>query len=431
MAHIRHGLPWRREEEATVIDMYAQGKDIRDIARLVGRANDAVVHKLIQIGSIGFHEDRIPARRGIPWSNGEIQRLQHEFSSGKTLTEIASSHQREKNAILHRLIQQSLFDYTDKKEIKKICLNQSGSVPGGSFGYEPGIRTGSAAYPGGETMTDKRETDGDFDPFKQKVGFWDRIFHNTDAIYLKKVIKGELDQRWNTFDASIEKLGQEYEVFKKHHMEITEEEENLEITKEEWDESLKSLGNLLNKNTSHEKQMWGITQESSRTGDVKIKQKFKDSDVDEIRFNNMMDYIKQYPELQSKSTINRLLDDVKEKRAEVMDASKRYHANIKEANVYLNTAKKKLQKVEDELEAFEQMKKEGEEKVNNANENDGFGRIRKVLDVITFKTEAEKQYARLNFYEYDRKINTSKNQLKLIKDDIKEWLCRNPLTGTS
>lgn len=285
--------------------------------------------------------------------------------------------------------------------------------------YYPNLRARASA---GDTMAgNTSDMESDYTPYKENVGFWDRIFHNTDPVYWKKTIKKELDHRWNAFNSSIEQLIQDYESFKKYHMEIIEEEANLEVIKEEWDESLKSLGNLLNKHTQHEKQMWDTTQKSSRTKDIKIKQKFKDSDVDEIRFNNMMDYIKQYPELQSKSTISHLLEDVNTKRNEVVDAAKRYRSKIKEANVYLNTVKMKLEKVEGELESFEKMKKEGEDKVNNINTKSVFGKIKKALDTITFKTEAEKQSVLLNFYEYDRKIETSKRQLKLIKNDLAEY----------
>ena len=269
----------------------------------------------------------------------------------------------------------------------------------------------------GNNMTDNGKNPmTDYKPFKENIGWWDRLLKRTDPVYWKKTIQTEPDTRWATFDTTTEKLTTEFEKFNRQAMEITEEENNMEAYKSEWAESLTSLGNILNKNTNHEKQMWDTTQRNKNTKGLKIKQKFKDSDVDEIKFNNMMEYIKQYPELQSQRTIEKLVESVKEKRNEIVSASKTYGQAKKEVNVYLNIAKNKLQEAEDELISFEKMKKEGETKVNDAQDK---GLKNKLLNWN--KTEAEKQSTRLDMFKYDRKIDVSKNQLKLIEQRIKKY----------
>jgi len=256
----------------------------------------------------------------------------------------------------------------------------------------------------------------DYKQWKENIGWWDRLLKNTDAVYWKKTIQEELDKRWSAFDSSTEKLVEDFNRFKEHYVGIPEQEGVLTSYKKEWAESLTSLGNLLNKNTTHEQQMWDTTQRAMKVESMKVAQKFKDSDVDEIRFNNMREYIRQYPELQAQSTISRLMNDVNQKRAEIIEEETKYRGVIKESNLYLNTARNKLQKVQDELEAFEAMRKEGEEKVNSAQ---GKGIIRKIQNIR--KTAAEKESTKLNFFEYDRKINASKNQLHLIKEDLTKY----------
>jgi len=269
---------------------------------------------------------------------------------------------------------------------------------------------------GNNMTTENKNSDEGYKPYVEPVGFWDRLLKRTDPVYWKKTIQAELDKRWTAFDTTTEKLKEDFEKFNRQAMEITEEEHNVETTNQEWAGSLTSLGNLLNKNTSHEKQMWDTTQRNRNVKGLKIKQKFKDSDVDEIRFNNMMEYIKQYPELQTQKTIDKLVENVKAKREDIVAVSKTYRQTIKETNVYLNIVKNKLQGSEDELAAFEKMKKEGEQKVNDA-QSKGF--INKIINRT--KTAAEKESTRLNFFEYDRKIDVSKNQLKLIGERIKKY----------
>ena len=269
----------------------------------------------------------------------------------------------------------------------------------------------------GVTMAEENKNGvTDYKPFKENIRWWDRLLKTTDPVYWKRTIQTELDTRWTTFDNSAEKLALDFEKFNRQAMEITEAENNMESTRREWAESLTSLGNLLNKNTTHEKGMWDVTQNNKHNRSMKIKQKFIRTGVDEMNFNSMMDYIKQYPELQAQKTIEKMIGDVKEKRDEVIAADKRYAEIKKEANTYLNIAKNKLQEVEDELASFEKMKTEGEQKVNDAQFK---GLKNKLLNWN--KTEAEKQSTRLDMFKYDRKIDVSRNQLKLIRQRIEKY----------
>ena len=217
------------------------------------------------------------------------------------------------------------------------------------------------------------------------------------------------------------KLSNEWETFKKTSMEISEVRNNVETYRKEWAESLTSLGNILNKNTTHEKGMWDITQGNRQNRAMKIKQKVIRSSIDEMNFNSMMDYIKQYPELQSQKTIDKSIDNVKEKRDEVITAEKAYQEKIKEANVYLNTAKSKLDKTEHELTAFETIKTEGEKQIKEM-ESKFSSKFRLVHGILPAPlTEAEKESLKLFVFEFDRKIEESRNQLKLLKEDLKEY----------
>jgi CBS domain-containing protein len=250
---------------------------------------------------------------------------------------------------------------------------------------------------------------------KESAGFWSRVFHTRDPDFWKELFQKELDTRWHIFDANLENLNIQWENFKKIHMEVAETESGLRAYEREWDKSLTSLGNLLNKNAVHEKMMWDTTQKNRKVKGLKVNQKFRDSDVDEIRFNNMIDYIKQYPELQAQRTIDRSVDNVRDKRSEVLSAQKAYDGKIKETNTYLNTAKSKLQKVEHQLDSFETIKTEGEKKIKEEQSKLSF-KIRSAL-----MTAAEKESLKLFLFEFDRKIEESRDQLKLMRDDLKEY----------
>ena len=356
------------------------------------------------------------------WNDDSRNHRNHSHMSGRVIIHVGERSYPGSFSVghTHVTVRYDGREITVPKELGRFTKHIDGRIVYyNAYFDENSIKTNIATN--GENMTAQKESpDEGYKPYVEpNVGFIDRLLKRTDPVYWKKTIQAELDKRWSAFDTTADKLKGDFEKFNRQAMEITEEEHNVDTYTQEWGESLTSLGNLLNKNTSHEKQMWDTTQNNRNIKGLKIKQKFKDSDVDEIRFNSMMEYIKQYPEMQAQKTVDKLVENVKAKRDDIVSASKTYRQAIKEANVYLNIAKSKLQESEDELAAFESMKKEGEQKVNEAQDK---GLINKILNKT--KTAAEKQSTRLVFYEYDRKIDVSKNQLKLIKERMKEYEAR-------
>ena len=281
-------------------------------------------------------------------------------------------------------------------------------------GVETELRNSDKMIKDGDGVADNKKLPEYTSP-KESAGLWARLFHTRDPEYWKETFQKELNTRWEIFDKNFENLYGEWEAFKKSQMEISEINNICEKMKEEWTESLTSLGNLINKNTSHERVMWTETLKGRKIGGLKVRQKFNESDIDEIRFNNMMDYIKQYPELQAQKTIDKAVDAVREKRNEILNEEKTLREKIKNTNVYLNTAKSKILRVEHKLKAFETIEKAGAKKLHEL-ENKLSAKILSVL-----KTAAEKESLHLFLFEYDRKIGDCKEQLKLIRQDLKDY----------
>lgn len=251
---------------------------------------------------------------------------------------------------------------------------------------------------------------------KESAGFWARVFRTKDLKEWVEIFQDELDTRWRTFDGSLNSLTKEWTAFKKINMEIAEAEENAGACRKEWSESLDSLGNILEKVKKHEWEMWNTTQKSRHIRVQKNAPKIKYSDVDEMNFNSMTDFIKQYPDLQAQRTVDKAIESIKDKRAEVLAAEKVYNEKIKEANVYLNTANSRLQAIDYQLTSFETIKFEGFKKIE--------GELKKPINKIRIKmwwTPKEQQRLQLYLYESDRKIDESRNQLKLMKEDLKDY----------
>jgi DnaJ-domain-containing protein 1 len=119
----RTGQRWGTKEQGMLIKFFQNGNDIEDISKVLGRPKDAIVHRLIELGVLGFDEASEPQRSGAPWSRREIDDLAREYRSQMQIDEIASRHKRYKNAILHKLVELRLLDVSDRNTL--LNLSQS------------------------------------------------------------------------------------------------------------------------------------------------------------------------------------------------------------------------------------------------------------------------------------------------------------------
>jgi hypothetical protein len=402
MSRYRHnrkfrGVRWTSNEISKLISLFQNGKSIGEIASQLNRNIDAVDYKLIECELLGFPNDFHGKRTGQTWDEREKQQIIKEFKSGKSIEEMAKIHERRKNAILIKIIGYGLIDIADRSILQKYSDN--------NIKLPTTISSMSSSINGWRELPTQKETST----------FWESVFKAGNAKYWKDHLQNELNKRWGIFDTNLSGLTSEWEEFKRTHMEIAEVNNNVETYKREWEESLTSLGNLLNKNTDHEQIMWEQTQKSKQVKEMKVTQKFQESDVDEIRFNNMMDHIEKYPELQTQKTIEELIESVKYKRNEVIEVEKLYREKIKNVNVFINTVKSKLEKIDHQLIAFESFRKDAEKKIEEVQQR-LLTRIQKI-----FMTDEQKENLRLFIFEFERKIEEGRNQLNLMNEDFKKY----------
>ena len=120
------GQTWTNDDIQLLRQSWGEGKSIEIIANRLERSPDAVVHKLIDTGLIGYNDDNCdpkPARFGLTWSDHERAQLISEFNAGKSIQEIAKIHQRNKNTILHNLVRLKIINYNDRSILEKYIEN--------------------------------------------------------------------------------------------------------------------------------------------------------------------------------------------------------------------------------------------------------------------------------------------------------------------
>jgi len=236
-----------------------------------------------------------------------------------------------------------------------------------------------------------------------------------DAIYLKNKYQNELDRAWKSIVDMVHFIEDKNKELKINANRGKSLKEDISAYYEKRGGLFESLNNLLNKESSHEFKMWQETQKHSKVNSIKSKQKFKDTDIDEINYNSMMQYIKQYPEYQTKSSYKRIFEDIENVQEGIRQKKKEYHKIIGIYNAQYSNLLKDIQKAKDKIIAFNKIYDEGTDKLNNC-------RYRKSLD-YKISSEKTKEAVKLDTLSY--RVEQFQNTLDIIqkehaKNQVKE-----------
>jgi hypothetical protein len=231
-----------------------------------------------------------------------------------------------------------------------------------------------------------------------------------DAIFIRNKYQTELDNSWSAIVNMIHHVETRNKELKDVFNNAQSLKQDIGVHESERAELYENLGNVLNKETNFEKDMWQKTMKGRKVKSLTIKQKFKDSDIDEMRYDSMMDYLKQYPEYTSKSTFKKILDKIDQKEAEIRDAKKSYNKSVSHYNSLLSAFEVYIQKCEDKFAVYHKFLKEGEEKLAKT-------RYRKS---IFYKLATEKTKAETNLDTLTHRPEQFMNTLKILKREHSE-----------
>ena len=231
-----------------------------------------------------------------------------------------------------------------------------------------------------------------------------------DAIFLKNKYQNELDSTWSAIINMIHFIETRNQELKEVHSRIPQIKRNVEAHQQERADLYTNLNNVLKKETDFEKVMWNKTQEGRKGKSITVKQKFNDSDIDEVRFDSMLDYLKQYPEYASKSTFRKILDKIEEKEREIRKETENYNRIVSDYNFKLSAFEVLITKAEDKFQAYDTIKKEGEKKLSEQRYNKGF--------LNRFRSEQKKAEANLDLLSH--RTDQFRNTLDIIKAEHSE-----------
>lgn len=231
-----------------------------------------------------------------------------------------------------------------------------------------------------------------------------------DAIAIKEEYQKALDY---THESVRKQIGVLYDMNHKLKWglsEIQKFKKDIVADEEERSRLYAELNNLLNKETNFEKEMMITSQKGRKNTKVTIKPKFKDSDIDEVRFNAMQEYLDKYPEVSSRSSIKETREEIKKIENGIKHTKKEYNRAVTDVLRELSYFPGNIMNAEDKIKRFKDQLKEANEKLKNM----------RFLKSIAYKLASEKEKRKVEINTLYYRIEEKENVVQEMKKEVEK-----------
>jgi len=235
-----------------------------------------------------------------------------------------------------------------------------------------------------------------------------RISGLPDAIFLRNRYQTELDNSHASVVNMVHYVEEDSRKVKEAFNKAESCKRNIQAHETERVQLYNSLENLLNKETNFEEGMWKDTLEKMKVKSVTVKQKFKDTDIDEIRYDAMNDYLRKYPEYTSKSTFKTILDNIKYKEKEIREEKSLFNKMVADYNYLLSKVETGIKKAEDNISIYHKILGEGQKKLCDS----------RYVNSMFYKLASEETKAKVTIDTLQHRIDKFTNTLNLIKSEF-------------
>jgi len=186
----------------------------------------------------------------------------------------------------------------------------------------------------------------------------------------------------------------------------TQDEKNEEERKKLYE----SLSNLLKEETNFEEKMWKTTQKGKKVKAITINQKFKDSDIEEARYSDMMDYLRRYPKYASKSSFSTILNKITEIEKGIKKTKNEFHKAISDGTREISYFTRNLMEAKNNIRTYRRILKEGKEKLEDMRYRKGF----------FFKISSETSKLGVSLDTLNHKIDEKEDTIKQIEKEVND-----------
>jgi len=232
-----------------------------------------------------------------------------------------------------------------------------------------------------------------------------KITGKNDANFLRERYQQKLNQQHGVIKDKRDFFYKMNHKLKAALGEIQRLASDMEADQEERADLYNSLQNLLTKETDFEEKMLKTSQNGKKVKSIIINQKFKDSDIEEARYDTMKDYLEKYPKYASKSSFSDILEQIKKVESGIKKTKKDMNKSVADALKEISYFPRNFLEFRDYVNKYKQILEEGKQKTENNKYVKGF--------LFKFLSEEDKQGLLIDTMNHNPEhFETSVNQLE-------------------
>jgi hypothetical protein len=191
---------------------------------------------------------------------------------------------------------------------------------------------------------------------------------------------------------------------------------DMEADQEERSDLYNNLQNLLTKETKFEESMLKTSQKGRKVKSVTINQKFKDSDIEEARFDSMMTYLEKYPKYASKSSFSEILEQIKKIESGIKRTKKDLNRAVADALKEISYFPRNIIEFRDYVKKYRAVHDEGKDKTESTRY------VKSIL--FKFASEETKQEVLIdtlnhNPEHFENSVDQLEKEVKEAQNEIK------------
>jgi len=229
-----------------------------------------------------------------------------------------------------------------------------------------------------------------------------------DAMFLRNQYQTEIDNAHTALVNMVHYLESKNTDLKSAYNYAQGQKRDVQSHETERANLYETLGNMLTKETNFEKTMWQSTIKNQKINKLTIKQKFKDSDIDEIKYNSMQEYLKQYPEYASKSSFKTVLGNIEKKEKDIRECKQNYNNAVSKYNFLHSDIENHIIKATHNLKSYKDILKEGKVKLSDTRYNKS----------IFFKFASEETKSKVTLNTLQHRADKFEEVLETIKKGL-------------
>lgn len=244
-----------------------------------------------------------------------------------------------------------------------------------------------------------------------------------DAEFLKERYQQKLNQQHKVIKDKRDFFYKMNHKLKAALGEIQRLASDMEADQEERSDLYNSLQNLLTKETNFEEKMLKTSQKGKKIKSVTINQKFKDSDIEEARYDNMMEYLQKYPKYASKSSFSEILEQIKKVESGIKRTKKDMNKAVADALKEISYFPRNILEFRDYVKKYRVVFDEATEKINNCRYVKGLlfklSSERNKQDILIDTLNHNPEHFETSVNQLEKEVKDAQDEIKSLKNKFK------------